>query len=210
MGHPFLKSPIFECRHICRPARPAACNSVLAKLLSHIIPAPFMTEMSPKKSMTNLSLLVPKGCSIVAGHSPVRARSPGSNSGAAMLPHLVRMSLLKHDAESRLQHYPHHLPLLTQFQTPHDDDEAAMRAEHQELVEKLADATRGHEQAAAAAKEADTRFKEQLQASEDKAAKLQEALSQAFASMDSQRHASAESFKVEALLLIMVVARAAA
>ena len=112
-----------------------------------------------------------------------------------MLPHLVRMSLLKHEAASRLEHYPHDLPLAPECASP--DDLAAVRAELQELRGTLAETTKRHEEAAQEAAAAVTRLQEQLQAAEEKSAQLQQELLQARDAFQTQEQASQQSQEVK-------------
>ena len=139
---------------------------------------------------------MPASCSIAAGRSsPARSFSPSSNTGAAMLPHLVRMSMLKHEDASRLEHYPHDLPLAPECAS--SDDLAAVGAELQELRGTLAETTKRHEEAAQEAAEAVTKLQEQLQAAEEKSAQLHQELLQAQGALQTQEQASRQSQEVK-------------
>ena len=113
-----------------------------------------------------------------------------------MLPQLVRMSLLKREVVSQMEHFPH-LALAPHPDSP--DELAAVHAEFEELTEKLAEATRTCERDAAAAEEAQARLRSQLQAAEDARAQMQQKLSEAQGSLESQQQASQHSEEVQVI-----------
>ena len=113
-----------------------------------------------------------------------------------MLPQLVRMSLLKREAVSQMEHFPH-LALAPQTDSP--DELAAVHAELEELAEKLAEAIRTGERDAAAAVEAQDQLRSQLQAAKDAKSQLQQKLSEAQGSLQSQQQASQHSEEVKSI-----------
>ncbi len=110
-----------------------------------------------------------------------------------MLPQLVRMSLLKREAVSQMDHYPH-LSLAPQWNSPREH--AAMHAELEELTEKLSEATNGRKRDAADAEGAESKLRSQLEAAEDGKAQLQQKLSEVQASLEAQQRSSRESTEV--------------